>query len=68
MMTPFCWMIGGVDQEKITSLSPAAAVNFCGAPDGAETESAQYVLMDIVHQIKKSYIWLYAILLLKCYY
>ena len=38
MMTPFCWVIGGADQENTASLSLATAEKFCGAPEGAEAE------------------------------
>ena len=44
-------MIGGAAQEKVTSLSPATAVNFCGALDGAETERVQYVYTYVANRV-----------------
>ena len=35
MMTPFCWVGGGGDQENSTSLSPATAPNISGDPERA---------------------------------
>ena len=35
MMTPFCWVTSGGDQENTTSLSPPTAANISGAPVGA---------------------------------
>ena len=35
MMSPFCWVTGGGDQEKFTCLCPVTASNPSGVPDGA---------------------------------
>ena len=34
-MSPLCWVTGGGDQEKTTSLCPTCASNISGVPDGA---------------------------------
>ena len=38
MIIPLCWVPSGGDQENVTSLSPALAVNFSGVPGKPERE------------------------------
>ena len=38
VMSPFCWVTGGGDQEKFTCLCPASASNISGAPVGTVNE------------------------------